>query len=216
MTPYLDFYNLMAYDYSGSWSTIAGHQANLNHSNSNATSTPFYTVAALDYYINKGGVPSSKMVLGMPLYGHTFANTDGPGTRFQGKSDGDSMESGILAYKALPQAGGQEFMESITQGGCGASWSYDPANRMMVSYDTVPMVEEKAKFVKDWDLGGGMWWEVSGDRGGVTASKSDGSLIGTFVDGVSGPTDKGLEQAMNALEFPESQYDNLRAKFPGE
>src|SRR5690348_8706949 len=45
MTPYLDFYNLMAYDYSGSWDTTAGHQANLDSSKSNATSTPFSTVA---------------------------------------------------------------------------------------------------------------------------------------------------------------------------
>jgi chitinase len=216
MTPYLDFYNLMAYDYSGSWDSIAGHQANLKQSNSNATSTPFSTVAALNYYINDGGVPSSKMVIGMPLYGRTFANTGGPGTPFQGNGGEGSIETGIWDYKDLPRTGGKEFMESTAQGGCGASWSYDRTKRIMVSYDTVAMVEEKAKFVKDWNLGGGMWWEASGDLGGKSASKSDGSLIGTFVDGVSGPTDKGLERVANVLDFPESQYDNLKAQFPGE
>jgi len=47
IAPYLNFYNLMAYDYSGKWSTVADHQANLNHSNSNAQSTPFSTVEAI-------------------------------------------------------------------------------------------------------------------------------------------------------------------------
>jgi Glycosyl hydrolases family 18 len=79
MTPYLDFYNLIAYDYSGSWDTIAGHQANIKPSATKPQSTLFSTSAALDYYINTGKVPSRKIVLGMPLYGRVFANTDSPG-----------------------------------------------------------------------------------------------------------------------------------------
>ncbi|WEW55176.1 Chitinase 4 [Emydomyces testavorans] len=213
MNQYLDFFNLMGYDYSGIWSTVAGHQANIKPSNSDPGSTPFSTEAAVDYYM-KSGVPGSRITLGMPLYGRAFANTDGPGKPYQGIGDTGSWEKGIWDYKALPQAGAQEFMQSISTGGPGASWSYDAGKRLMISYDTVPMVEEKTKYIVDKGLGGSMWWEASGDRGGRNASKAGGSLIATFVEDVVKLARTGIEKSNNALNYPESKYDNMRAGMP--
>lgn len=207
MTPYLDFYNLMGYDYAGSWDSTAGHQANIAPSRSNPASTPFSTLAAVQHYTQVGGVPPSKIVLGMPLYGRAFTNTKGPGKSFSGTGEG-SWEQGVWDYKALPKPGATEVFDSE----CGSSWSYDKKSRTMISYDTVPMVEVKAHFVRSNHLGGGMWWESSGDKGGRGASKADGSLIGTFVEGVGGVS--ALDQSWNNLSFPESKYDNLRAGMP--
>ncbi|KAI5304837.1 hypothetical protein KEM56_005846 [Ascosphaera pollenicola] len=208
MTPYLDFYNLMAYDYAGSWSTVASHQANIYPSSSDPNSTPFSTEAALDYYINTGGVPPEKMILGMPLYGRAFGNTDGPGAPYQGSGEGGSWEAGIWDYKVLPQPGAEEHIDKEI----GASWSYDPSRRVMVTYDTVASVDEKTEYIKRRGLGGAMWWETSGDRDPVNGRKENGSLIGAFVEDVSGVD--ALDQTENALIYPESQYDNLKNGFP--
>lgn len=207
MTPYLDFYNLMAYDFAGSWDSIAGHQANIHPSADDPTCTPFSVSAALQYYTEVGEVPSDKIVLGMPMYGRAFMNTDGPGTEFSGVGEG-SWENGVWDYKALPREGAEEHMDDTV----GASWCYDPSTRMMVSYDTLEMGEMKAKYIKEYQLGGGMWWESSGDKGGKAAEKDDGSLLGTYVDCVGGI--EALDQSENALEYPESKYDNLREGFP--
>ena len=207
MTPLLDFYNLMAYDYAGSWDTVAGHQANIFPSSSTPASTPFSTVAALNHYVNVSGVPPSKMVLGMPLYGRAFVNTDGPGTTFNGVGSG-SWENGVWDYKALPRPGAYEKFDAAI----GAAWCYDSASRTMVSYDNPQACREKADFVRQRQLGGGMWWETSGDKGDKSANAADGSLIGTFVDEVGGVG--ALDQVFNAISYPESKYDNLRAGFP--
>lgn len=208
MTPLLDFYNLMAYDYAGSWDSTAGHQANIYPSSENPASTPFSTASALNHYINVSGVPPVKMVLGMPLYGRAFANTDGPGTPFNGVGPG-SWENGVWDYKALPRPGATEEIDT----NAGAAWCYDPDSRTMVSYDNVQMSQIKADFIKQRGLGGAMWWESSGDKGGKTANAADGSLIGSFVDCAGGIA--ALDKTANAISFPESRYDNLRKGFPG-
>ncbi|KAF7552524.1 hypothetical protein G7Z17_g4267 [Cylindrodendrum hubeiense] len=200
MDRYLDFWNLMAYDYAGSWDQLSGHQANLYPSRENPSSTPFSTSSALEFY-TRSGVHPSKIVLGMPLYGRAFENTDGPGRPFQGIGEG-SWENGVHDYKKLPLEGFQEQSD----GGCSATYCYNPQQRKLVSYDTPEMARIKAEYIKQHRLGGAMWWESSADKEG------EASLIGTVVNTLGGP--HALLRQDNCLEYPATKYDNLRNGFP--
>lgn len=101
MDSYLDFWNLMAYDFTGTWSTHAGHQANLQGCHHNPRSTPVSVEGAVRHYVEHCGIHPNKLVIGMPLYGRSFANTAGPGGSYQGVDSGASWEagSGIWDYK---------------------------------------------------------------------------------------------------------------------
>lgn len=198
MDRYLDFWNLMAYDYAGSWDSAAGHQANLYPAKNNTNSTPFSTARALEHYTRF--VDPSKIVLGLPLYGRAFENTHGVGKPYSGVGEG-SWENGVYDFKALPLPGAKEYYDHEA----GASYSYDEQKKMLVSYDTVPMAREKAAYVRNHYLGGAMWWESSGDK------KGGDSMIGNVVDAFGGPGK--LRREENCLQYPESEWENLRNGF---
>lgn len=196
----LDFWNLMAYDFAGSWDQRTAHQANLFPSRAHPEQTPFSAVAAIEHY-TKHGVHPSKIVLGMPLYGRAFTDTAGPGHPYSGVGEG-SWEQGVWDYKALPKPDSTEYHDQEI----GASWSYSASSRTMITYDTPAVVAQKAASVQDYGLGGGMWWESSGNK-----PAGNGDLIETFLTHSGGHS--RLENVPNCLDYPESKYDNMRRRF---
>ncbi|RDL30201.1 uncharacterized protein BP5553_10479 [Venustampulla echinocandica] len=201
MNRYVDFWNLMAYDYAGSWSAVAGDQANLFPSPSNPATTPFNTEMAVMYYISQG-ILASKIVLGMPLYGRSFEATEGRGRPFHGVGRG-SWDAGAYDLKVLPLDEAPEVHDNET----GSSYSYSAAKKEWISYDTVDVAKQKAAWIRQMGLGGAMWWESSGDRLG------EKSLIQNVVGFLSGEGG-GLESSPNQLLYSDSTYENLRAGMP--
>ncbi|GAA5928547.1 glycoside hydrolase family 18 protein [Sporobolomyces koalae] len=196
MDQYLSFWNLMAYDYAGSWDSHANHQANLFGSSPDSLSTD----RAIRFYTSQG-VPVQKLVLGIPLYGRSFLNCQGPGQPFQGVGPG-SWEAGSYDYKALPLPSSQE--------------QYDPhlvttscltANSEWVTYDSPASAVAKAEFVNVNQLGGAMYWELSGDK----PTRQEGSIVGLVKDRLE---QAGMDQRPNWLEYKNSKWANLRAGMP--
>jgi chitinase len=143
-------------------------------------------------------VAPDKLILGMPIYGRGFTNTDGPGKPYSGNGQG-TWETGVWDYKALPRDGANVLYDAAV----GATYSYDSATKEMVSFDTAEMVRRKVEYMRGKGMGGSMFWEASADR-------TDGqSLIGA-----SAATLGGLDGGQNCLGYPDSRYDNLKAGFP--
>ncbi|KAF2459414.1 chitinase [Lineolata rhizophorae] len=195
----LDFINLMAYDYAGSWDGRAGHQANLFPCGSDPGRTPFSTAAAVDAYV-AAGVPRHKLVLGMPLYGRAFCGTSGPGHHYHAGVGEGSWEHGVWDYKALPRPGAHVHFDREL----GASYSFDSSCGTMVSFDSLEAAELKAGWVAEKGLGGAMWWESSGDKCG------EESLIRRVVGKWGGLEGGRMDESPNVLVAPGSKWDNIR------
>lgn len=102
----------------------------------------------------------------MPLCGRSFTNTQGLGKSFDGIGTG-SWEKGIYDFKDLPLAGAQEYYNAEA----GATYSFDEGGGMFVSYDTVAMALKKVDYIMQQQLGGAMWWDISGGK------TDDGSIV---------------------------------------
>ncbi|KAJ3349382.1 hypothetical protein HDU83_000610 [Entophlyctis luteolus] len=153
---FLTTLNVMTYDFASSsfGPCVAGHQTNLKAT----TYAPLSIELAVDFLLARG-VPAPKIVIGAAFYSRAFANTDGLGHPSSGVSPDKSWEAGVVDYKSLPVAGAQEFWDSAAQ----ATYSYDPAKRVLSSYDSVESIRAKCKFVRERGLGGIIVWESSAD-----------------------------------------------------
>lgn len=140
-----------AYDYSGSFSTVTANQANVY----GEQLTGFSTDKALTWYKSQGAT-ASKIVLGMPAYGHSFEGTTGLGSSFTTTVSTGTIDVGIFAYKQLPLAGSTVF-ENTTD---ISSYSYDASKKEFISYDTPAIVQLKAKYAQSNGLAGSMFWDV--------------------------------------------------------
>lgn len=171
----VDFWNILAYDFAGEFSTVTAHASNF-HSAQNLT-TPFSGLVAFDNYV-LNQVPSSKLVLGCPTYGHSFCQTDGFGFAFTPcleATGGDIEAGGIVPYKdlPLPNAVSQYSSDLI------AAWSEDASIRQVISYENKQSIGDK---ISASNFSGFMWWRAATDKvGEESLIKTVGLLASILV-----------------------------------
>ncbi|TVY65528.1 Endochitinase B1 [Lachnellula suecica] len=146
---YLDLINLMAYDFTGSWSSKAGHHAQLFPGTPNEPSGS----AAVDYVVSTG-FPAEKILLGVPVYGRSFLGASGPGHSYTGHGG----DEGTFEYKQLPRQGAEEIVNTrvvaaFSTGGDGG----------FVTYDNPETVKLKANYCREKGLGGLFYWTGTAD-----------------------------------------------------
>ncbi|KAF4979036.1 hypothetical protein FZEAL_4711 [Fusarium zealandicum] len=197
MDKYLDAWHLMAYDYAGGWDSTTGHQANVYMSKVNPKATKFSTDKAINDYIAAGVAPQ-KILMGMALYGRSFANTNGPGKPYQGLGGG-TRENGIYMLKDLPRPGARAYTDKTLM----TTITYDRKTRELVTMDNADSGRLKAAYINKRGLGGAFYWEASGDK---TGSRSTVNAVRRSLG--------ALEMSQNLLYYPTSVYDNLRAGMP--
>lgn len=190
MDKYLDYWNVMCYDFSGEWDKVSTYHSNLYGGDSSCDD-------AINFYMDSGVSPE-KIIMGMPTYGIGFSNTLGIGQSFcEIKSEGEESES--WSYSSLPSPNCREYIET-----CGVSaYCYDRQKRYAVVYDNEETVRIKAEYVQENELGGGMWWEASTDA----PINSSRSLVGSFGSTIN----HQLNKKKNCLYYPQSIYPNVKS-----
>ena len=166
--PYVDFYNVMTYDFHGGWEKITGHQAAMTGDANNDDVT-----GAVDVFEN-AGIELSKVVMGAPAYTRAWGNvSDGGSFGYQQSgSSGDatgSFEAGVYDYK--------DVLNDVLTGTRNLYWDDD--NKAAFLYDgdewssmeTTATIAGKAAYVEEKGLGGMMFWALSNDAEG------DASLV---------------------------------------
>lgn len=151
--------------------------------------------------------------MGVPLYGRSFMNTEGPGHPFQGVGPG-SWEQGSYDYRALPLPGSYLFQDDKL----AASWSYDYQKKEMISFDNELVGRWKGEWIRREGLRGSMFWELSGDKGppreGMEAGPGKEPQPGQSLVAIVKDAMGELDRSPNWLQYEGSQYDNMRAGMP--
>jgi len=159
----LSFINLMTYDFHGRWNAAqTGHNAPL-FASASAPNGRYTADEAVRGHL-AAGVPSNKIVLGVPSYGYGWvgvkssapyggATGTGPGTL--------PAEPGFYDYRTVAELVRTNPSAEKWDEQAQSSYYYD--GNLWIGYDSPRALRRKLTYVADKNLGGVMFWETSTD-----------------------------------------------------
>lgn len=205
---YLDFINLMAYDFHGKWERETGHNAPLHSPSSDSEWRKQLCVENAANMWVRLGAPKDKLVIGMPTYGRTFTlsnpkvykvNSPASGG---GKAGEFTKEGGFLAY--------YEICEVLRK---GATYIWDDEMKVpylidgdqWVGFDDERSIRHKMKWIKQNGYGGAMVWTVDMDdfTGKICGGDVKYPLIGAMREELL-----GIPRGNNAKDIDWSKVAN--------
>ena len=165
---YLDFINIMTYDYSGTWEQLANHNAPLYYDrNLPKSSAPRNNVlGALLGHLN-GGVPEYKLLAGAPYYGKGWSDCPSPGEYAvcTGAPPKGSWEAGIYDFTDIENnyVNKNGYIQTWNEA-AKVSYVYNPETKLFITYNDETTMKYTASMVRSLDIAGSMNWDVTSDR----------------------------------------------------
>jgi chitinase len=154
---YLDYLNLMAYDFYVAGDT-AGHHSNL-YASGDYLKEQSGDRAVKEY--ENAGVPPEKIVLGIPFYGRSW---------YMKTADNLGINRPV---DSLARGGGYAFVKDSISARPGfvrywdekakAPYLFNADTKQLVSYDDEESVKIKCAYVKEHGMAGVMFWQYASD-----------------------------------------------------
>lgn len=153
---YLDYVNIMTYDYFTGGSSTTGHHTNLFKSSTNVTHQS--SAQAVQEHLD-AGIPVGKLVLGVAFYGRGWKVEDPDQMLY-----GAPSESGFSApYHKIVDLIENDGYTRQWDASAKAPYLWQPDSSIVLTYDDPESLTHKCDYLKSKGLAGIMFWEYSHD-----------------------------------------------------
>lgn len=170
---YLDFINIMTYDYHNGLTSQAGHHSNLHLS---ASDYPHgdATDRSVRMHLD-AGVSPAKLNIGVPFYGRRWKGVEpvNNGLYREAATTGES-----IPYTEVLAALADSSFVRLWDTAALAPWLWNEQDSLFISYDDKESLKAKMEYVLSQGLGGVMFWEYTEDI--------DGMLLDALLEGLKG------------------------------
>jgi len=158
---YLDYVNIMSYDFKTGVDTITGHHTNLFPSNDYASERS--THRAITEFI-AAGVPASKIVMGVAFYARSWTTNTPDNRGFNQRAVQAQWGGGYSKLKetTVDKNGFKRYWDENAK----APYLFNEEKKIFISYDDEMSIAEKCHYVTAHNLGGVMFWEYTEDPKG--------------------------------------------------
>jgi chitinase len=170
---YVDTVNLMAYDYyepgvggiTGNHAPLFTDPADPNGFSADRSVRDF----------EQAGVPSQKIVLGVPFHGHAWIQVPAAnhGLFQPGKAAPDPTPLYGEITGSMIGHGYTRYWDEVTS----VPWLYDAQKQAFVSYEDSESLKLKCRYVLDHHLAGVMFWDYLSDPSGALLYAIDAALL---------------------------------------
>jgi len=168
VAPFMDYINMMTYDFNGTWSDDANHNSPLYNPSKGYKGS---LDEAYRLMTTKYKVPAEKLNLGVAFYGRTLRGFDGdqPITIYRTGHQKKQDDVVFAEHEGMPQY--FNIMEEYKKHGYKEYWDdvakvpylVSEDEKSFVSFDNVKSVKLKAEYIVKNKCAGAIIWDVFGD-----------------------------------------------------
>ena len=173
---YLDFINVMTYDFHGAFEKQTNHHAPIYYNEDDPTRYNKYTFCAEDalkMYVKEYNIPTEKLNVGSPFYSRGWSEVDdSTGTNglfstatkaYKGSWDSVTSPGGQIPWFQIKEMENKDGWKKYWDDKAKVPYLYNKSSKSMITYEDEKSLKERCNFVIKNNYGGIIVWEITGD-----------------------------------------------------